>query len=277
MPHEELRELAASYALDALSDDERRRFEIHLDVCPECAGEVASLRATAAELAYSVTPRQAPAHLRARVLQAIEAVPAGFPEVPRAVSVDGPRSASNPWWLAAAAGLAALLVGGYALTLRTHINFLDQALQEARAQTASAQLQLRDAQARLGRAQQEIQRASLTTTILAAPDVIRVDLKGQATAPTAVGRAFWSKSRGVLFTASSLPPLPASKVSQLWILPASGAAPLNGGLVSLEADGSGVLTGDPGTAATPKGFAVTAEPVGGSASPTMPIVLVGQQ
>src|SRR6185437_1929793 len=118
MRHDELRELAASYALDALTDEERRTFERHVDVCPECAGEVASLRATAAELAYAVPLRQAPAHLRARVLRAIEAEPPGFAEIPRAVTVDRPRTGTNPWWLAAAAGLAAVLVGGYALTLR---------------------------------------------------------------------------------------------------------------------------------------------------------------
>ena len=31
MNHDELRELAASYALDALSDEERRTFETHVD------------------------------------------------------------------------------------------------------------------------------------------------------------------------------------------------------------------------------------------------------
>jgi anti-sigma-K factor RskA len=276
MQHDELRELAASYALDALSDEERRLFEKHVDVCPECAGEVASLRATAAELAYSVPAREAPAHLRSRVLQAIEAVPPGLPQRPRAVLIDRPRPTASPWWFAAAAGLAAILVGGYALTLRARVTLLDQQLVEASARTAAVQQQLREAQAQLGRAQQEVQRASLTTTILSAPDVIRVDLKGQAGAAGAVGRAFWSRSRGVLFTASSLPALPSAKVYQLWILPPSGA-PLNAGLVSTDAEGRGLMTGDPGTPVTPKGFAVTAEPAGGSATPTMPILLVGTQ
>ena len=276
MHHDELRELAASYALDALSDEERRTFEQHVDVCPECAAEVTSLRATVAELAYAVPPRQAPAHLRARVLQAIEGVPASVPYASRAEASDRVRPGSNPWWLAAAATLAAILVGGYALTLRAHVNFLDQELREARAQSASAQLQLRAAQAQLAIAQREVQRVNLTTTILASPDVIRIDLKGQGIAAGAIGRAFWSRSRGVLFTASSLPALPSTKVYQLWILPAAGT-PLNAGLLSLDAEGRGLMTGDPGTSEAPKGFAVTAEPAGGSATPTMPILLVGTQ
>jgi anti-sigma-K factor RskA len=275
MQHDELRELAASYALDVLSDDERRTFEQHLEVCPECAGEAASLRATVSELAYSVPPRQAPAHLRARVLKAIETAPAVVPPIPRQVPVAAPRPAStNAWWLAAAAVLAGIAVGGYALALRAHVSFLDQELREARAQASAAQRQLVDAQAQLARAQREVQRVNLTTTILASPDVIRVDLKGQAAAPAAIGRAFWSRSRGVLFTASSLPSLPASKAYQLWILPSSGA-PLSAGVLTLDSEGRTLSVGEAGTSEAPKGFAVTIEPAGGSATPTMPIVLVG--
>ena len=173
--------------------------------------------------------------------------------------------------------MAAILVGGYALTLRAHIGFLDQELREARAQSASAQRAAdraprHSSQSRSG----EVQRVSLTTTILASPDVIRVDLKGQGDRCGAIGRAFWSRSRGVLFTANSLPALPASQVYQLWIVPAAGA-PLNAGLLSLDAEGRGLMTGDPGTSEAPTGFAVTAEPAGGSATPTMPILLVGTQ
>ncbi len=277
MHHDELRELAASYALETLSDEERRTFEQHLDVCPECAAEAASLRATVAELAYAASPQQAPAHLRARVLQAIEAAPAVLSQTSRPVTANPPRSAANAWWLAAAAVLGAILVGGYALTLRAHIGFLDQELREARAQTASAQRQLVDAQAQLARARIDVQRVNLTTTILASPDVLKVDLKGQGPASAAIGRAFWSRSRGVLFTASSLPPLPPSKAYQLWILPVSDAPPLGAGLLTVDAEGRGVVVGDVPAGATPKGFAVTMEPAGGSATPTMPILLVGTQ
>jgi anti-sigma-K factor RskA len=272
MHHDELRELAASHVLDALSNDERRAFEQHLEVCPECTGEVASLRATMSELAYAVPARQPPASLRARVLGAIESMPAALPSEPRPMMRR--RSTTSAWWLAAAAVVGAILVGGYALALRAHIGFLDQELREARAQAQSARRQLVDAQVQLARAQIEVQRVSLTTTILASPDVIRVDLKGQATAPSAVGRAFWSRSRGVLFTASALPSLPTSKVYQLWILPASGA-PLSAGLLSLDSEGRALVVGDAATSESPKGFAVTVEDAGGVPSPKGAFALLG--
>jgi anti-sigma-K factor RskA len=272
MHHDELRELAASYVLDALSDDERIVFEQHLEVCPECTGEVASLRATASELAYAVPARRPPASLRARVLGAIDSLPAALPFEPRPMAPA--RPATNAWWLAAAAVLGAILVGGYALALRAHIGFLDQELREARAQASAAQRQLVDAQAQLARAQIEVQRVNLTTTILASPDVIRVDLKGQGAAPSAIGRAFWSRSRGVLFTASSLPSLPTSKVYQLWILPASGA-PLSAGLLSPDPEGRALVVGDAATSDIPKGFAVTVEDAGGVPSPKGAFALMG--
>ena len=180
MHHDELRELAASYALDALSEEERRIFEQHVDVCPECAAEVTSLRATVVRAGVRGSPTSgARASARARAPGNRSAYPRAVPYALASGRGDRVRPGSNPWWLAAAATLAAILVGGYALTLRAHINFLDQELREARAQSASAQLQLRDAQAQLAIAQREVQRVNLTTTILASPDVIRVDLKGQ--------------------------------------------------------------------------------------------------
>src|SRR6202042_2246180 len=65
----ELHLLTGSYALDALSDEERAEFEKHLDECPSCAEEVRGLLETASRLAMAtaVTP---PAGMRRRALAA---------------------------------------------------------------------------------------------------------------------------------------------------------------------------------------------------------------
>src|SRR5687768_769168 len=62
--------LMGAYALDAVSEAERRVFEEHLEGCPDCVQELAELRETTALLAgeASVEP---PAHLRDRVLAAV--------------------------------------------------------------------------------------------------------------------------------------------------------------------------------------------------------------
>jgi anti-sigma-K factor RskA len=278
MTHEELRELAASYAIDALPDDERRTVEEHLDVCPECTGDVAALRASGTELARSVPFRRAPASLRARVLAGVGEQRSVVPAAPstRPGSVPAPvreRRTSAPWWYAAAAVLAAVVTGGYALALRAHIGFVDQELREARARTEAAERQLTDAQAQLARAQTEMRRVSLTTGILASADVIRVDLKGQAPAAQAIGRAFYSPSRGVLFTANGLPALPGSQVYQLWVVTKSGQ-PLSAGLLAPDAEGRALVLAEP-TPESPAAFAVTVEPAGGVPAPTGARVLLG--
>jgi len=271
MQHDDLRELVALCALDTLPDTDRAVVERHLDVCPECTGELAAFRATAAELAYTAPARQAPEALRARVLSAIDReVKSGAID-----PVPSPRrqQGTNPWWLAAAAVVAAVLVGGYALALSAHVGFLNRELREARARADTAQRQLIDAQSRLAGAERQIQRVTLTTDILASPDVIKVDLKGQPTAPGAVGRAFWSRTRGTIFTANALPALPSSQVYQLWIVTATG--PLSAGLLDLDARGGALVVNDTTTPGTPAAFAVTVEPAGGVPAPTGARVLIG--
>src|SRR6266849_2796795 len=57
----DLHELAAGYALDALEEDERHAFEDHLSSCAVCEGELPSLHDAPA----------APAELRDRVLRQV--------------------------------------------------------------------------------------------------------------------------------------------------------------------------------------------------------------
>ncbi|MDN5767804.1 MAG: anti-sigma factor [Humibacillus sp.] len=69
---DEIHELSGAYAVDALDDVERARFERHLADCPACRDEVESLSVAAAEL--SVTETAPPASLRAGVLSGIKLV-----------------------------------------------------------------------------------------------------------------------------------------------------------------------------------------------------------
>ena len=69
--HREWLESAALFALDALGGEERRAFATHAATCVECQGEVASLRAVGAALAYAVPQIDPPPALRTRVLTAL--------------------------------------------------------------------------------------------------------------------------------------------------------------------------------------------------------------
>jgi anti-sigma factor RsiW len=70
---DDLHELSALYALDALDADERARFERHLDDCERCQEELGGLRGAAGALAFAVEGPPPPAELRTRILTAARA------------------------------------------------------------------------------------------------------------------------------------------------------------------------------------------------------------
>jgi len=258
--HDSLRELAGPYALDILDADERRAFERHLPLCAECQREVADARAVAEGLALTVEPVDPPAALRGRVLDAATAIP-------QASSSVGPnRAGVLPWALAAAASVAAIVFG---------LGWWNAADQLARTENelAAARQTLAAAQSRMADAQSVADRLTRELSVLSAPDLVRVDLKGQPAAPAASGRVHWSRSRGAAFTATNLPPLDAGRVYQLWFVTAG--APVSAALVTPDAAGR-VETVMPSPAGVePTGFALTVEPAGGSPGPTGAMLLVG--
>ena len=195
--------------------------------------------------------------LRARVLASVATRPAAKP-----------RAMSLTWRLATAASFA--LAAGLALytwQLRGRITSLEGELRDTRARAEAAD-------SRLANAVQTATGALNTVAVLTAPDVARVDLAGQAVAPDASARAFWSRSRGMVFTASRLPPLPAGKAYQIWVV--TGQGPLSAGLLTLDAQGSASETiKTPVDIPQPVAMAVTIEPSGGSPGPTGERYLVG--
>ena len=110
--------------------------------------------------------------------------------------------------------------------------------------------------------------------VLAAPDLARIDLKGEGAARGASARALWSRQRGMVFTASNLPPLPAGRVYQVWVVTAR--APVGVGLLQPDASGQGTrVFKTPADIAAPVAVAVTLEPEGGVPAPTGERYLLG--
>jgi anti-sigma factor RsiW len=61
--------MTAAYALDALTDDERRRYEEHLAHCEQCRDELGSLSEAAGALAFVPEGPAPPPELRSRILE----------------------------------------------------------------------------------------------------------------------------------------------------------------------------------------------------------------
>jgi anti-sigma-K factor RskA len=246
-----------------LSEAEQKRFEVHLATCAECAREVQDLGGVAAALPYAVPQHDPPRELRARVLQRATAE-----AQLRSTTVVRVKRTNTLTWLAAAASIAAVALGLYNnATLRERIRDLEARLRDANTRLAESQSNLQIANASLNRANQ-------FAAVLEAPDVRQINLAGKA-APDAAGRAFWSPSRGLVFTATNLPPIGRGRQYQLWVIPPGKALPISAGLLDLQGGGVGMTLVDSTTAASVGTVAVTEEPAGGVPQPTGAIVLAG--
>ncbi|MDP8953266.1 MAG: anti-sigma factor [Actinomycetota bacterium] len=97
------RELLGPYALGDLSAEEKRELERHLEVCPECWGELELLRQTHALLNKAAAAGGPPPELKARVLA-------------RATG-EAPYRPGSRWrlWIPAAAALLVITVLGVGL------------------------------------------------------------------------------------------------------------------------------------------------------------------
>jgi len=228
--------LVGAYALDAVDDVERAAFDRHVRECASCRTELDELRETAARLADS-TWSVPPPRLRADVLSAIGTTRQLAPVSPAPVRAAQP---SRRRWLAAAA--AAVVLAGGAGTVVYQV-------QEQRVREKSA----------------IVAQATRTRDILAAPDLVvrTAPMIGGGKVTVAQSPA---RNAGVIMMGADAPPA-GGKVFQLWTI--RGDKPTSeGALAAGQTSAVQIVEGLPSADAV----GVTAEPVGGSVAPTLPLV-----
>jgi anti-sigma-K factor RskA len=260
--HETYEDALAAYALDALDEAERTSFEAHLATCLACRRELAALRQVAAGLADGTDVERVPppAHLRARTIAHATDRVAGRPAAPR----------PGGWLAAVAASVIAVGFGVYAWQLRAEVRTLEDLVTRASERLETMRAELVD----LRRDSETLVR---TVNILGAPDVLKVNLEGQAGAPAAQGVAYWSASGGLLVSAAGLPTLTADRVYQLWVIPpGAGSAPVSAGFLTVAPAGAATFAASsPVIRTRPAAIAISVEPAGGSPGPTTDPVLAG--
>jgi anti-sigma-K factor RskA len=244
------------YALGVLEGDELRGIESHVNSCADCAAKVAEARGRIALLAFSAEPQEPPIEVRQRLMARIRAEknPARAPSVPRAE-----RAPSRVWnfaWGALAFGLAI-----FAVYLWNSNNVLQQELDRQEA-AAKQQMVLTE-------------RARSISALLISPQTVTATLAPKAPVATESGRVFYNSQQGALIYVGSLPQLAADKSYELWVIPQTGN-PIPAGVFAPQPNGDAtvVLPKIP-AGVSAKAFAVTIEPVGGTAAPTGPMAQVG--
>lgn len=257
--HDSPRELAAAYALGALSADEARRFEAFLATSPEAQREVAEYREVAALLAFG-SPDEAPhGALRARVLARV-----GGDNSRALSSRPTPARSHRPSpaiWIALAASL--LLAVGLAAGLVSS---------RGRLAAVEAELQARDTLLAGVRRELSDQQATLRAILEPGVEMFQLTATGD---PEPGIQLFWNRQRHeAVVHGFRLKPVPAGKAYQLWFIrdgapvPSVTFRPSTDGTAKIE----GVRVPEGGTVSA---AAVTVEPQAGSAKPTSPIVMSG--
>ncbi|HXU20159.1 MAG TPA: anti-sigma factor [Verrucomicrobiae bacterium] len=247
------------YALGALEGTEKQALESHVAFCLGCAQKLADARGRIAILALATPAARAPVNVKERLLEQIRAAREGG-----AILTElKPQPARRPGmsrWTAILLPIAAVLAIA-AFLLWNANRRLDIQLTALRASMQQEQRQLQDAR--------DI--ASLIT----ARDTITVQMAPQQAAmPHGTAHVMYNAKMGMMMYDGQIPPAPAAKSYQLWLVPASGK-PISCGVFNpVEGQPDHWMTKLP-KGIQPKSFAVTLEPSGGMPQPTGPKVLVG--
>lgn len=244
-------DFTAAYALGSLPVDEQRAVEEHCAACTACAADLAEMKGLAATLPLACEPMTPSAALKRRIL----AEARGDAAAGQALRNSQRRSvmpASANWW----AGLAAaVFLAGVSLNVSAMI---ERSRMDAQSASASAQLSaMRD----------------------------ELALNKGAIAEIAAARKVWDMSGGTpshwwhctlvqpfgskpAMLVASMPAMPQGKTFQVWVIrhgTVHNAGLVPAGKTSMMHMPMPVRKGDV--------VAFTVEPLGGSATPTLPIAM----
>lgn len=263
--HPQFAEALALYAMGALDNpQDLAALEAHLGACGDCRRELEALRADTALLALSATGPQPPARSRQRLLSALAAEPRVEKRNPQRYALGRLR---RRWVTIAPVMMMAMLAVFSILLWRD--------LRNTRRSLNRTQAQLEQVQSDLARTNKDLAEAKMIRDLMHAPDAWPLTLVSKRTPPQPQIKTVYSKQQGaLLLMASNLTPLPEDKIYQVWLLPASGGAPMSAGWFKPDSKGNGMMFHKMASVdISAKGFAVTIEPAGGSQTPTMPIVM----
>ncbi len=237
--------LAGAYAMDALAEPERARFERHLAGCESCRQEVRGMREATAALAAATAVRPSDAFRDSTLGTVRQSRQLPPPVIQAQAPWTGARKRRTRLVVALAGGLAAVViavavVAGFSASGMEHR--LNQAQQHDHAMAA----------------------------VLSAPDATM--LTGPVNTGGTATVVMSHRERALVFTAAALRVLPSAKRYEVWLMGPAGDRPA--GMVTASPRGgmagpmviSGLRAGD--------SVSLTVEPASGSSQPTTPPVLM---
>jgi anti-sigma-K factor RskA len=251
-----LEELAAVFAVAAMTVEERDQYIEHLGICPVCEELAGQFRGVVELLPDALAVEPASPDLKSRVLaQAAAESGRGTARVPQRPA--SPRQRRFGWlWPAGgsplpAAAMAVLVMAVLGLTawnmaLRQNVQERDQVL---------------------------LQHQAVIRSLVAGGQVHQV--KGTEAAPEAAAVLIQNSGReDSVLIITGLASLPAGMEYQVWHIIGQDVAPIGAGTFSIP-DSNALLVTIPINFSPTESIGVSVEPAGGSPAPTGDIVLLG--
>jgi anti-sigma-K factor RskA len=188
-----------------------------------------------------------------------------------------------PWYLAGAlVAIAALAIFFLERRIETRLNDAGARVTAAERQVAATNelanreiaASRQEASRQVVAARQSAERAETIGAILTAPDLVRFNLTGASAVERPAGQLLWSRTRGLVLSASRLPPAPPETTYQLWLT--TSTEPVSAALFVPDATGRATVVTDvpPNVGRPVVGAEVTIEPSGGRAAPSGRVLLV---
>jgi anti-sigma-K factor RskA len=258
-------ELAEIYALDAISDAEREAIDAYVSGAPEAERESFNHRVRQAReiLALSFTAEEdPPAGLFARIVAQLPAA------APAAGTARAHAATAEP-----VAGAPASLPTAEPAAAADELSAARQR-HEVRRRTSGLRNWLIGVAAAaviavggVGVGAYLANQNDPFNQVIEAQDARQatVDVNGGGTATVSISQSH----DALVVRMKDVPPPPTGKVYQMWLIPKDGSTPVSQGLMDAEALSKPALVKGIGSAAA---LGITVEPVGGSATPTLPTV-----
>ncbi len=290
LSHDEAFALLDALAVDSLEGSERAAVEAHAAACETCGPELASLRETFAQLAFTAPPAMASgaeARIHSRLMDRVaadarakgsaplrlESASPSVPPPPTPLSMTEERRliSSLAWrraeWIAAAASVLLVVSIGLLAALMRDRQAVHDALQAELARSAGTRTSNDSLRTLIA------SRDSMITGLIGRDVAVMSLTSAGAKAPFA--RMFWDTARNTwTLAAHNMPELKSGRTYQLWLV--TKTAKISAGTFSPTNGEAVVRATYPLSRDSLEAIAVTEEPAGGVPQPTGAIVIAGK-
>lgn len=291
---EQTQERAALHALGLLTPDENTEFEREMWSRPGLRELVQEMSVGLEQVARAESWTAPRAHVRTALLEQMANRPASNPPIAFPSYVAEPpvvKAPTNIVWLPWAAAAAFALLGAVFFFQRnsarsdarvavSRANDAASELTMANLQTAGLNRRLADLEAETSKLRAETSR--LAETQAASWSKLRVatlrTTPSANPASTAGGMVLWDAEQGSgMLTVRNLPPAPAGKDYQLWVVDPSQPKPFDGGVFKTKPDGTAQIYFRPSSTGKVRAdkFAISLEPEGGRPVAEGTIFMIG--